>query len=160
MAPNTPEPPADPEDDFKKCQAEAVLQFKQSRSPDEKRSAMKAGARCLGHRCDSIAKRDLLTAPDAPSKKTILDAQKACHIGSGTVEDQKDPDENTPPVQNIWKPTDMYGNDTIPANSRSTDYEKTRIDPRVPIKSRTDLPKEGKIEASDDDREAKMIKEH
>ena len=25
MAPNTPEPPKDPEDDFKKCQADAVL---------------------------------------------------------------------------------------------------------------------------------------
>ena len=59
---------------------------------------MKAGARCLGHRCDQIAKRDLLTAPDAPSKKKILDAQKACHIGSGTTEDQKDPDENAPPI--------------------------------------------------------------
>jgi hypothetical protein len=50
-------------------------------------------------------------------------------------------------------------NATIPANSRSHDYEKTRIDPRVPIKSRTDLPHEAKIEESDNDREARMVNE-
>ena len=160
MKPDAEAPPEDPEDEFKKCQADAVLQFKQARSPDEKRSAMKAGARCLGHRCDQIAKRDLQTAPDAPSKKVILDAQKACHIGSGTTEDQKDPDENAPPKQNIWKETDMYGDETIPANSRSHDYEKTRVDPRIPIKSRTEPQWTGpSIPISDDDKEAAKVAE-
>jgi len=28
MDPNAPPPPEDPEDEFKKCQADAVLQFK------------------------------------------------------------------------------------------------------------------------------------
>lgn len=97
MDPNAPPTPPNPEEEFEKCQAAAVKEFTVARSPDEKRLAMKAGARCLGHRCDDIAKKDLLEAPDAPSKKTILDAQKACHIGSGTTEDQEDP-KDAPPV--------------------------------------------------------------
>ena len=52
MTGDEPTPPEDPEDEFKKCQADAVHAFKIARSPDEKRQAMKAGARCLGHRCD------------------------------------------------------------------------------------------------------------
>ena len=103
----------------------------------------------------------MLTAPDAPSKKAILDAQKACHIGSGTTEDQKDPDENAPPIQNIWRETDMYGDVVVPPNSRSHDYEKTRIEPRIPDKSRTEPYWTGpSIPISDDDKEAKMINEH
>jgi len=115
---------------------------------------MKAGARCLGKRCDNIAKRDLLTAEDPPQKKTVLDAQKACHIGSGTTEDQADPEDDVRPTQNIWKETDMYGKEHHEPNSVSHDYEKTRIDPRVPIKSRTDLAKPPHLEESDDDKEA------
>lgn len=65
---------AEPEDEFKKCQADAVAAFKVARSPDEKREAMKAGARCLGRRCDAIAKKDLQAAADAPAKKEVLEA--------------------------------------------------------------------------------------
>jgi hypothetical protein len=98
MDPDAPPAAADPEDEFKNCQAEAVLQFKVARSPDEKRIAMKAGARCLGKRCDSIAAKDLLTASDEASTKIVTDAQTACHIGSGTTINQAEPDENLRPV--------------------------------------------------------------
>lgn len=100
---------------------------------------MKAGARCLGKRCDRIAVRDLLTAEGAPAKQVVLDAQTACHVGSGTTENQPDPDGSQHPIQNIWKPTDMYGDDVIPANTHSHDYEHTRTEARIPIKSRMDL---------------------
>lgn len=54
----------------------------------------------------------------------------------------------------------MYGKEHHEPNSISHDYEKTRIDPRVPIKSRTDLAKPPHLEESDDDKEAEMVKAH
>jgi len=101
---------------------------------------MKAGARCLGKRCDAIAKRDLMTATDAPTKKEVLEAQKACHVGSGTTDGTDAP--HKPPIQDIWHPRDMYGKDEHVPNSVSTDYNKVRTDPRIPIKSRMDTAKQ------------------
>lgn len=56
---------------------------------------MKAATKCLGARCDGIAKKDLLTAADPEAKKKVLDAQKACHAGSGTksFDFENDPEE-------------------------------------------------------------------
>ena len=146
---------AEPEDEFRKCQAEAVAAFKVARSPDEKRTAMKAGARCLGKRCDAIAKKDLISAPDAPTKKEVLEAQKACHIGSGTTEGTEAPEKK--PIQNIWSPKDIYGDDEVAANSKSTDYNKVRTDPHIPIKSRNEKVVPFKAELTDNDKEDKKV---
>lgn len=69
-------PPSDPEDEFVRCQANAVGHFKYAKSPDEKRFYMKQGARCLAKRCDDIAKAALEANADASphEKKLILDA--------------------------------------------------------------------------------------
>lgn len=54
----------------------------------------------------------------------------------------------------------MYGDATVPPNSRSHDYDKTRIDPRIPIKSRTEPQWTGpSIPISDDDKEAARVAE-
>jgi len=120
---------------------------------------MKAGARCLGKRCDSIAKKDLQAATDAPTKKEVLEAQKACHVGSGTTDGTDEPIKS--PIQDIWHPKDMYGDDERIANSNGTDYNKVRADPRIPIKSRLDTVAPPKPEPyiSDDDKENKKVVE-
>ena len=52
----------------------------------------------------------------------------------------------------------MYGDAVIPPNSRSHDYEKTRILPRIPDKSRTEPYWTGPpIPISDDDKEAAAV---
>jgi len=121
---------------------------------------MKQGARCLGRRCDMIAKAALEAAEggEAHEKKLILDAQKACHAGSGTVENEYEEKrhDGAHPV-NVWTPGDVYHgyNSTGKAG---LDYHKIIPDARTPIPSR--LPSDPRMvpEKSLDDMEAEAIK--
>jgi hypothetical protein len=123
---------------------------------------MKQGARCLGRRCDMIAKAALekLTASGTPhEKKLVLDAQKACHAGSGTVEneyEEKRHDGASP--DNVWTPGDVYHGYNS-SGKAGLDYHKVIPEARTPIGSRlpTD-PKMAPIEKSLDDMEAEAIK--
>ena len=121
---------------------------------------MKQGARCLGRRCDMIAKKALEDAADgtAHEKKLILDAQKACHAGSGTVEneyEEKRHDGAHP--ENVWTPGDVYHGYNSSGHA-GPDYHKIIPDARTPIGSR--LPDDPKMapEKSLDDMEAEAIK--
>ena len=121
---------------------------------------MKQGARCLGRRCDMIAKAALEAAADgtAHEKKLILDAQKACHAGSGTVENEYEETrhEGAHPVD-VWAPGDVYHgyNSTGKAG---LDYHKIIPAVRTPIKSRLESDPRMVPPKSLDDMEAEAIK--
>lgn len=152
---------AEPEDEFVRCQNNAVEAFKHAKSPDEKRFTMKQGARCLGRRCDMIAQKALETlgaGGDPHEMKLVLDAQKACHAGSGTVEGEYEEErhEGSVPVS-VWTPGDVYHgyNSTGKAG---LNYHKIITDARTPIASR--LPTDPRMvpEKSLDDMEAEAIR--
>jgi len=122
---------------------------------------MKQGARCLGRRCDMIAKAALEAISgneDPHQKKLILDAQKACHAGSGTVEgeyDEKRHDGASP--TNVWTPGDVYHG--FNSNGKAgLDYHKIIPAARTPIGSRLDSDPRMAPEQSQDDMEAEAIR--
>jgi hypothetical protein len=95
---------------------------------------------------------------DANDKKLVLDAQKACHAGSGTVEGEYEESrhEGSVPVS-VWTPGDVYHgyNSTGKAG---LNYHKIIPDARTPVGSR--LPTDPKMvpEKSLDDMEAEAIR--
>lgn len=89
----------------------------------------------------------------------ILDAQKACHAGSGTVENEYEEKrhDGARPVD-VWTPGDVYHGYNSTGHA-GLDYHKIIPAARTPIASRMPSdPRMAPAEKSQDDMEAEAIR--